>query len=50
VRFAAMGLLDMGKPVSLVTDAIQYLDPASGGMTLMEFVSRGGRLVKAQEV
>ncbi len=50
VRFAALALLATGKPVSLVTDAIETLAPAESGRTLSEFTSSGGRLVTVGEV
>jgi nicotinamidase/pyrazinamidase len=50
VRFAALALLETGKPVSLVTDAIQTLDAGASSETLREFTGRGGRLAKAAEI
>jgi len=50
VRFAAMALLETGKPVSLVTDAIETLNAAASTKTLREFTERGGRLVTAAEI
>jgi nicotinamidase/pyrazinamidase len=44
VRFAALALLETGKPVSLVTDAIQTLRADASEKTLREFTGRGGRL------
>jgi len=44
VRFAAMALLASGKPVSLVTDAIQTLSAEASENTIREFTARGGRL------
>lgn len=44
VRCASMGLLKTGKPVTLVTDAIQTLDPEAGQRTIDEFVEAGGLL------
>ena len=44
VRFAALALLASGKPVSLVTDAIQTLSPQASENTIREFAARGGRL------
>lgn len=50
VRFAAMGLLEQGKPVSLVSDAIQSLDARESDFILQEFERRGGFLKKIDEV
>jgi len=50
VRFAALALLETGKPVSLVTDAIETLNAAASAETLREFTERGGRLVTASEI
>jgi nicotinamidase/pyrazinamidase len=44
VRLAAMGLLSRGLRVTLVTDAIQSLDPAASARFFAEFESRGGAL------
>jgi len=44
VRFAALALLATGKPVSLVTDAIQTLSAQASENTIREFTARGGRL------
>jgi len=50
VRFAALALLETGKPVSLVTDAIQTLRAEDSAKTLSEFTARGGRLSTVAEV
>jgi nicotinamidase/pyrazinamidase len=50
VRFAALALLETGKPVSLVTDAIETLNAVASAETLREFTERGGRLVTAAEI
>jgi nicotinamidase/pyrazinamidase len=44
VSFAALALLTTGKPVSLVTDAIQTLSAQASENTIREFTTRGGRL------
>ena len=49
VRFAAKGLLERGKRVALVTDAIQTLDPAKGQQTLDELAARGARLITTDQ-
>jgi len=50
VRFAALALLETGKPVSLVTDAIETLSPEASANTLREFTTCGGRLTTVAEV
>lgn len=50
VRFAVLALLVTGKPVSLVTDAIETLRAEDSQRTLNEFTERGGRLVTVAEV
>jgi len=50
VRFAALALLETGKPVSLVTDAMQTLRAEDSAKTLSEFTARGGRLATVAEV
>jgi len=50
VRSAALGLLKTGKPVSLVTDAIQAISSEGRERTFREFTGLGGRLVTAREV
>ncbi|MBK9168902.1 MAG: isochorismatase family protein [Bryobacterales bacterium] len=47
VRLAAMGLLRTGKPVHLVTDAIQTLDREDGERAVAEFHAAGGKLTTA---
>jgi|SRR5579871_1365148 len=50
VRFAALALLATGKPVSLVTDAIQTLSQEASERTIREFTARGGRLTTVAEI
>jgi len=50
VRCAVLGLLASGKPVELVTDAIQNLDDEAARRTLEEFTSASGRLTTVAEV
>jgi len=50
VRFAALALVETGKPVSLVTDAIQTLNAGASAELLREFTGRGGRLAQAAEI
>lgn len=44
VGFAALGLLKTGKPVTLLTDAIQSLREADAGRTIQDFTAAGGKL------
>jgi nicotinamidase/pyrazinamidase len=50
VRFAALALLATGKPVTLLTDAIQTLSAQASENTVREFTARGGRLATVAEV
>jgi len=47
VKFAAMGLLETGKRVEIVTDAICALNEENGAKTLADFVAAGGHLAQA---
>ena len=49
VRCAALGLLDRGRRVAVVADAIQTLDPAVGKQALDELADRGGRLLTTNQ-
>lgn len=49
VRLAANGLLDRGRRVALVTDAIEALDPTEGKKALDELAGRGARLITTSE-
>jgi len=50
VRFAALGLLDTGARVELVTDAVKSLKPEDSERTLAEFTARGGVLTSVERV
>ncbi|HWQ55752.1 MAG TPA: cysteine hydrolase family protein [Bryobacteraceae bacterium] len=50
VRCAALGLLATGKPVTLVTDAIQTLKQEDAERTFGEFRGLGGRLATVAEI
>jgi nicotinamidase/pyrazinamidase len=50
VRFAAKGLLERGRKVSVITDAIETLNPAESQKTLAELQSLGARLVTTDDV
>lgn len=50
VRCAALGLLDTGRPVTLVTDAIRALRQEDSGRTFREFTGHGGRLATVSEL
>jgi nicotinamidase/pyrazinamidase len=47
VKFAAFGLLETGKRVEIVTDAICALNEENGAKTLAEFTALGGHLAQA---
>ena len=47
VKMAAFGLLETGKRVEIVTDAICALDQENGAKTLAEFTALGGHLTQA---
>jgi nicotinamidase/pyrazinamidase len=49
VRLAAKGLLERGRKVSLVTDAIETLKPEDGRRTIAELRALGARFVTADE-
>lgn len=49
VRLAAKGLLERGRRVSLVIDAIETLDPAAGLRTADELEQLGARFVTTEE-
>jgi nicotinamidase/pyrazinamidase len=50
VRCAAFGLLETGKRVELVTDAIQSLNPAAGNDVLAKFTAQGGVLQSTERI
>ncbi|HEY3742670.1 MAG TPA: isochorismatase family protein [Bryobacteraceae bacterium] len=50
VRFAALGLLATGKPVDIVTDAIEALSPEAAEAFFKEVTARGARLVTSADV
>lgn len=49
VRFAAKGLLQRGRRVSVVRDAIETLDPLESKRTLDELTALGARLITTDE-
>ncbi len=49
VRCAARGLLESGRRVSMVTDAIQALDATAAKQTLHELNAQGARLITAEQ-
>jgi nicotinamidase/pyrazinamidase len=49
VRLAAKGLLDRGRRVALVRDAIEALNPEEGARTIVELTSQGARLVSTDQ-
>ena len=50
VRCAVTGLLGIGKPVVLVTDAIAAVNPEDGARTIAEFTARGGTLTTVSKL
>ncbi len=50
VRHAALGLLGTGKPVTLVTDAIQALSEEEGARTIQAFTAAGGMLATSSKL
>lgn len=50
VRFAAKGLLERGRKVAIVTDAIETLNPEESRKTLSELQALGARLVTTDQV
>ena len=50
VRFVAEKLLTMGKPVTIVSDAIQHLDAKKSAAFLETFRSRGGMIKSSEEL
>jgi len=49
VRFAAKGLLERGRKVTIVRDAIETLKPEDGRRSLEELQSLGARLITTEE-
>ncbi|MGB7024566.1 MAG: cysteine hydrolase [Candidatus Acidiferrales bacterium] len=49
VRLAAHGLLDRGRRVAIVTDAIETLDASESQRTLDELATRGARFITTNE-
>jgi nicotinamidase/pyrazinamidase len=49
VRCAAKGLLERGRKVAVVTDAIEQIDPAEGKHTLDELKALGARFITTDE-
>lgn len=49
VRLAAKGLLERGRRVALIRDAIETLDPEDGAKTIDELKSLGARIVTTEE-
>ena len=50
VQFAAEGLLQRGRRVAVVTDAIKEIDASKGECSLRDFQEHGARLVQVEEV
>ncbi len=49
VRLAAFGLLLTGKPVTVLEDAVQHIDPKASAEFFREFRGRGGKLTKTPQ-
>ncbi len=49
VRLAAKGLLERGRRVALVKDAIETLNPADGNRAINELIAMGARLITTDE-
>jgi nicotinamidase/pyrazinamidase len=50
VRYAAFGLLETGKPVELVRDAVKALNEQAANEMFQEFAAAGGRLTDSAAV
>jgi nicotinamidase/pyrazinamidase len=50
VKHAALGLLETGKPVTLVTDAIRSLSAADAETILQAFTTAGGKLATSSKL
>ncbi len=50
VKFAVLGLLERGKHVTLVSDAVRPVDPAAGKAAVAEMVKKGARRASAAEI
>ena len=50
VKCAALGLLDTGARVNLVSDAIRTLDPSAERALVEEFIARGGHMITVAAV
>jgi nicotinamidase-related amidase len=49
VRFAAKGLLDRGRRVSVVQDAIETLNPQDGQRTISELQAGGAQFITTDQ-
>jgi nicotinamidase-related amidase len=50
VSHAALGLLETGKPVTLITDAIRSLSDEESARTIQAFTARGGKLATSADL
>ena len=50
VSYASLGLLDTGRPVTLLTDAIRSLRDEDAARTIQAFTTRGGRLATSSQL
>ena len=49
VRFAAKGLIERGRKVSVVVDAIETLGQSAGDQAISELKSLGARLISTEQ-
>jgi nicotinamidase/pyrazinamidase len=49
VRFAAKGLLERGRAVSVIEDAIETLNPEEGKKTIAELKSMGAKVISTDQ-
>jgi nicotinamidase/pyrazinamidase len=49
VRFAAKGLLERGRAVSVIEDAIETLNPEEGKKTIAELKSMGAKVISTEQ-
>jgi nicotinamidase/pyrazinamidase len=50
VRYAAFGLIETGRRVELVSDAIKDLDPSAGATMIVDFIAAGGALTTSADL
>jgi nicotinamidase-related amidase len=50
VQYAALGLLDRGRRVEIVRDAVRELSEAAARSMFAEFTARGGAITTSEQV